>query len=206
MTKNFYLTVVVPSVGLIATLIALWKYKYWNSSSRMLFFYLLLGCVFNVIAKLTQGSNNLPYLHLYTVLEFTVLTLYFSTYSKQKRTHYILLFSFLALALWYGFIYDSIYAFNLIPRFLGSLILCLFCLAFLIKHMSVADPAIKRFDYMAVSGLLLYFSTCAIWFGMSNLVLNIPKHISSLIWQIHATINLVMYVILGVAYSTLKKA
>jgi hypothetical protein len=205
MTKNFYVTIFVPCVGMLATLIALWKYKYWNSHSRMLFFYLLLCCIFNTIAKLTQGSNNLPYLHLYTVLEFTSLTLFFSTYSIKKRKFYLLNFSFIAIAIWYGFIYENIYSFNLIPRFLGSLIICLYCLFFLLKHMNYADPSIKRIDIIAISGLLLYYSTCTIWFGMSNLVLNIPKEISSLIWKTHSTVNMIMYVMLGTAYATLKK-
>lgn len=205
MTRIFFLSVVVPGIGLLSTLLALSQYKNWNRHSRILFYYLLLAFIFNVIARLTKSINNLPYLHLYTVLEFSVLCMFFGSYSKEKKNYVIAVLAFLGLAVWYGFFYENIFVFNKIPRFTGSLIITLFCINFLLKNMAITRLSNSRFHFISVSALLMYYSTCSILFGLSDLLMKVPKNIASYIWMGHATLNMVMYMLLAYAFFILKK-
>jgi len=205
--SRMYHTVIVPAMGLLPIIVSLIRLKYWNEQARILFLYLGLSFTFNIIAKLTAGSNNLPYLHLYTVLEFTIVCLFLKSFSKDRRHRLlfnVLIACFFALSLWYAFIKESLFVFNKIPRFLDSLIISVICLYYLMKDLGSTVSNLSRFQFLTLAGLLFYYSTSSALFGLSDMLIKVPKSVADLFWNIHASLNLLMYIFFAIAFYSLK--
>lgn len=208
MTK-IYMGIIVPLAGLLPIIMALLRRKYWNNQARILLLYLCLAGLFNIIAKLTAvaGMNNLPYLHLYTVLEFTLLCTYLKSFHEGHRHKLLfnsLIVGFLILSLWYAFIKDRLFSFNQIPRFLDSLIISVVCLYYLLKDLGSTVSNLSRFQFLTLAGLLFYYSCGSVLFGLSGKLMDMPRSITSLIWSVHATLLLLMYILFAIAFYSLK--
>lgn len=199
--------IIVPCVGLLPIIVGLLRKRYWNEQARILLIYLCLSALFNLIAKLTAGSNNMPYLHLYTVLEFTILCVYLRSFSKDSRHKLLfnsMIIGFLLLSLWYAFVKDKLFVFNEIPRFLGSLVVSVTCLYYLLKDLGSTVSNLSRFQFLTLAGLLFYYSTCSVLFGLSGELMKLPKNIATLLWIIHSTLNLLLYILFTIAFYSLK--
>lgn len=199
--------IIVPCVGLLPIIVGLLRKRYWNEQARILLIYLCLSALFNLIAKLTAGSNNMPYLHLYTVLEFTILCIYLRSFSKDSRHKLLfnsMIIGFLLLSLWYAFVKDKLFVFNEIPRFLGSLVVSVTCLYYLLKDLGSTVSNLSRFQFLTLAGLLFYYSTCSVLFGLSGELMKLPKNIATLLWIIHSTLNLLLYILFTIAFYSLK--
>lgn len=199
--------IIVPCVGLLPIIVGLLRKRYWNEQARILLIYLCLSALFNLIAKLTAGSNNMPYLHLYTVLEFTILCIYLRSFSKDSRHKLLfnsMIIGFLLLSLWYAFVKDKLFVFNEIPRFLGSLVVSVTCLYYLLKDLGSTVSNLSRFQFLTLAGLLFYYSTCSVLFGLSGELMKLPKNIATLLWIVHSTLNLLLYILFTIAFYSLK--
>ena len=84
-----YTSIIVPGAILLPLIIAIIRKGYWGTPEKVVFVYLLTSGLFNVLAVLLAARhiNNLPFLHLYTVLEFLLITgfFYVSTNGKTER-------------------------------------------------------------------------------------------------------------------------
>jgi len=205
--SKIYISLIVPCAGVLPIIVGIIRKKYGNDQSRILLIYLCLALLFNIIAKLTAGSNNLPYLHLYTVLEFTILCIYLRSFSEDRRYKLpfnALIAGFLFLSLWYAFIKESLFVFNKVPRFLDSLIISVICLYYLLKDLGSSVSNLSRFQFLTLAGLLFYYSSSSVLFGLSDELLKAPKNVANLIWNIHATLLLLMYILFTVAFYSLR--
>lgn len=205
----FYLKVVVPSVITLPLAMAIYKHKYWKSPERLLFFYLILSGVSNILAVMlgNRNINNLPLLHVYTLLEFCLLSAMFrSFYGSKTKRNYILwiMILFSMLALYDVCFVSSLYTYNSLPRFVSSIVLMLYCLYFLVEDLTLLDNKHSNFDFTVVVGLLLYFSSASTLFAMASYLKN-NKGLYMLVWNIHATFVLIMYLIFTAAYLNLKE-
>lgn len=205
--SKIYISLIVPCVGAIPIIVGLARKINWNKQAGILFFYLCLAGLFNIIAKVTAGSNNLPYLHLYTVLEFTILCFYLKSFSKDRRLRLFLnsiLIGFILLSIWYAFIKESLFVFNKVPRFLDSFIISVLCLYYLLKDLGSSVSNLSRFQFLTLAGLLFYYGSSSVLFGLSDELLKAPKNVADLLWNIHATLLLLMYILFTFAYDSLK--
>lgn len=206
---KIYMHIIVPLAGILPIIVGVFRRKYWNEQARILLLYMGIAALFNLIAEITakKSINNMPYLHLYTVLEFTVLSIYLRSFSKDfwhRLLFNSLIAGFLLLSLWYAFIKDRLFAFNEIPRFLDSLIISVFCLYYLLKDLGSAGPQLSRFQVLSLAGLLLYYSSGSVIFGLSGKLMHMPKNITAMLWNIHHTFLLVMYILFAIAFYSLK--
>jgi len=205
------MSIIVPSTIIIPISVALVNRKYWKASQRLSFYYLLLAAVFNIIATVTAGLNinNLPGLHLYTVLEFILLCLLLKSFFQKpfiKKTLTALIFLFPLLAVVYICFIGSIFTYNTLPRFAESMSLSLFCLYFLIQDLNNTTDNQANFNFTIVIGLLLYLCSTSTLFGASNYIIrHFDKHLYKFIWNIHATLVMLMYFIFAFAFYHLKK-
>lgn len=203
--SNFYAQIIVPCAGVLPVIIGLLRKKYWNKQARILLIYLGIAGLFNIIASLTFRSNNMPYLHLYTVLEFTILCIYLRSFSERHRLLFnSLIVGFLLLSLWLAFVKKQLFVFNEIPRFLDSLIISIGCLYFLLKDLGSTFSNLSRFQFLTLTGLLFYYSTCSVLFGLSSELTKMPREIATLMWNIHHTLLLLMYILFALAFYSLK--
>lgn len=206
--STFFMGVVAPGTIVLPVLAAVYNRKYWGGPEKYVFAYLVFSGVFNVIAKLTARENNLPLLHLYTVLEFCLLCMLFKTLLTDKKTRLFitsLMLIFPVFAIVYGGIVHSFFDYNALPRFLGSLTLTFLCVYFLIDDLATLRHNSSLFGFAAVTGLLIYFSTCSALFGLSGQLATEPPELESFLWNLHAGFMLLMYLIFTAAYLNLRK-
>lgn len=206
--SKIYMGIIVPCMVAFPIVMCLFRKQYSNKQMRILLCYLILSGTFNLIAKITSHSNNLPYLHLYTVLEFTVVCFFFRSFTDKylgKIFFNSIILAFVILSAWYISVGGSLFVFNKIPRFIGSLIITIMCIHFLLKDLGSIHSNLSSFQFLSIIGFLFYYSTCSVLFGLSEELLKIPKNIATLIWNIHATLNMLMYIMFGIGFYYLKK-
>jgi len=208
---TFFMGVIAPGFIAAPLLIAACRIRYWEPPVQFLVLYLLTAALFNVAARFTAHSNNLPLLHLYTTLEFVLLCLFFGGLFRKKSITYVLIAlaaSFVLLSAVYALLH-GIFVYNAAPRFVSSLLLTGLCIWFLAGDLNsgLSDNSASSFSFIAVVGLLIYFSSCATLFGLSNYLMlrNHDMRIDTFIWNIHASIMILMYLIFARAFLALKR-
>jgi hypothetical protein len=199
-----YISVIVPGVILLPVITAIIRKKYWGLPEKVVFLYLLVSGLFNILAALlaARNINNLPLLHLYTVLEFVLITGFFYAATGNPREKLVIRGLWVAFPLMaiLNIVYlNSIFLYNQIPRSVEAIIVLLLCIHFLMKSLSFSAAPVPFFHFATVVALLLYFSGSLALFALSNFIIE-NKTINSLIWNTHATFVLIMYVIVAVAY------
>ena len=202
--QSTYASLIVPASIMLPIVVAISKKKYWGPPEKAILVYLVISAFFNTLAALlaAKGINNLPLLHLYTVLEFISLTsfFYFSTNRKKDKQIIKVLWFALPLLTVANVLYlNSIYLYNLIPRSTGAIIILILCINFLMRSLSFSADRVPFFAFAVVVALLLYFSGSLTLFALSDFIIA-NKTINLLIWNTHATFVLIMYLIIAVAY------
>lgn len=202
--STFYMGIVVPSVVVLPLGVALARIRRWQVSEQLVFCYLLLSAVFNIIAKLLaqQQVNNMPALHLYTILEFCLLSAVFRSFFTERILRQLLaalMLLFPLCAVLYIGLSDSLYTYNVGPRFLSSFLITAMCLYFVGQDLRDIRKGQSMFRFTVVMGLLVYFSGSSALFGLSELIKG-NRPLNTLLWNAHATLVMILYFVIAAAY------
>lgn len=209
----FFLNVIAPGFVMIPVLCSLLRYRYLGAVGKALLLYLAVSVLFNIIAAITGGSNNLPLLHLYTIIEFVVSINIFVQLFKRKKIR-IFLYGLTVLYTCFAILYtvqtNTFFAYNDLQRFLSSLVLTLLAVVFILSKVTVS---VKKqiefipFHFLAAFGLLLYFSCSSILFATSNYLLFNSNDITidALLWTLHAIFMMMMYLTFAIAFLLIPK-
>ena len=94
----FYVGVFLPASVLIPLSIGAARRVYAQRELRPIFIYLLVSGATNILAKLIGSANlnNLPLLHIYTIIEFLLIVAYYDTILADKLVRRLLRFVALA--------------------------------------------------------------------------------------------------------------
>ncbi|MBA3681424.1 MAG: hypothetical protein H0W73_09700 [Bacteroidetes bacterium] len=143
--------------------------------------------------------NNLPILHIYTILEFIILSWFYYILLKKDISYFIfisvaLLFTVFSLI---GSVYIEIFfTFNTISRSLASLVFIFLSVLRLLKSLTVEDMAPnknnKGVDYIT-AGFLVYFSGSIVLFSFSNYLNKLAYGLLLNIWSIHTLLLVLLY-------------
>lgn len=202
--STLYMGVIAPSIVLLPIIIGIFKMTFWNHSQRVVFFYMIFCLFFNVIAVLTAfyGINNMPLLHLYTILEFCILSYVFVIFFRHRLISKMLIsinVFFIIYAAYYA-LENSLYHHNVYPRFLGSILIVFLCLVYLVKNFNKIPSPKLNFKLIISVGLLLYYASASALFGFSGKLMELTRSTEGVLWNIHATVMLLMYLIFAYAY------
>ncbi|MXV15438.1 hypothetical protein [Hufsiella ginkgonis] len=201
MASFFYIYVgyVVPASTLIPVVAGFIFYDRINKPLRALLIYLCGAFVVNVVATIMalNNQNNLLLLHLYTIFELVTVLFYYLHAFADKRASYwitVIMIAFTLLCILNMFV-QTVYRFNTYTRPLEAIIIIVFSGIYLSRQNNVAhrDPTTTSGRWVA-SGFLVYFCSSLFQFIFSNVVsATVPKNIKLLIWELHATFVLIMY-------------
>ncbi|WP_295772117.1 hypothetical protein [uncultured Mucilaginibacter sp.] len=196
----FFMTYIVPASTLLPLGAGLLYYKQINKPLRTLLLYLGMALIMNIIG-ITLASfkiNNLPGLHVYTILEVVTLMLYFKHAFESERANKwinVILIAFPLLCIVNFSFFQSIYEFNTYTRPLGAL----FVIVASILYLAVQSD-FKRTDLITTSGrivaagFLIYFCSSLFQFIFSNVVSHhVSKDVKKTIWILHAILVVIMY-------------
>lgn len=209
-----YTGIIVPVSVLIPIGMAASKRKYAGRPLEIIWYYLLLDCIVNVLAVVLANHkiNNLPVLHVFTILEFVLMSYFYLSILKEEAAGRIikyLLILFPVFCIVNFLFFQSIYQFNTYARPVEALIIMGCSLAYFAQ----SNDAETRWSLNPINwintGVLLYFSGALFIFSFSNLTVNELSEkyhaINILMWNIHATLLLIMYLLIAFGFSKCRK-
>lgn len=202
--NSFYVGVILPASVIIPLSVGAYTRAYAQRGLQSIYLYLVVGGITNVVARAVGAAhlNNLPLLHIYTILELLLVLRYFRSLARGKYVSLgiqLLYVVFPLLAVLNFLFVQSIFTFNSYPRALASVIIVGLCLHFFFRE---DDNAPQQQAHRWINfGLLQYFGSAAFMFAFSNVIY---QHASpqgqNLLGVLHATLVLIMYLLFAVGF------
>jgi hypothetical protein len=209
--EYIYMAVVAPSCNIFPVIVALDKFNYLPKEARVFFYYLVLNCLVSIASSLLASYHlpNMPLFHLSTIIESVLLLYFFSfVFYKKKITGYIKIVMMLmpVLGCLNALFFQDIFLFNSYMLSLQSFIIIALCFGYWWHYSNDKRLPWSSFPLnWMISGLLLYFSSAFILFTFSNaVILFFSKAASILVWNIHATLTIIMYLLVSMGYTKYK--
>jgi hypothetical protein len=208
-----FMGVIVPLSILLPIFFGIYQYKLLSAQAKYILLYLFVSGAINntatVMAKVYH-SNNLPLTHLLAVMEFIVLAMFYQRLLyKRKAT---LAFRLLPLVFFMACVvnalfFQSIFTFNSYSRSLGALIIMLMAINYFAKITAAqSDQKVTVLpDFWFNTAIFLYFSGAFMLFVFSNFILGESRNNFDIIWNIHAAIVLMMYILFTIGFIKCKK-
>lgn len=214
MTIDF-IGVIVPLSILLPFFIALVRWSHLSPGARYIFLYLLVSALINTTAAIVGKyfhQNNMPLVHVLTVLELIIFLLYYRVTLNQKKSAIFypsLATAFVLFCIINAVFLQSIYTYSSYTRSVEAIILMLFALNYFARQASVAPAkgkVIKQPDFYFNAGIFLYFSGAFMLFIFSNFIItNLSKANFLIIWNIHGSLVLLMYLLFSAGFVLCKK-
>jgi hypothetical protein len=212
--KYLFAGIIVPASIIIPVITAIVKWRKWDNAFYFIFLYLCFSLAANIASHImaSNGINNMPLLHVDTIVEMLLLGFFFIKLFRQRRMRQLVR-SCLALFCLFNIInflfIQSIYQFNTYPRPVGAILIISFCLAYWWQGNFEQVAEEKWTDIPTnwiISGMLLYFSSTMFLFTFSNyLIHQFSKQANIFIWNLHAAIAMLMYLLFTVGFYKWRK-
>ncbi len=188
-------------------IVALFRFKKLNKTQTILMVLLSIIIIVEIISLLFwyKKANNLPMYHVYTVIEFIIIS---KIYSVELKSMFSNSFFLILILLFGGFavcntiFFQGIFTFNSNAITVSGIIIIFFCLSYFYS-------LLKEIKYNALetnpmfwinSGFLIYFSSNLILFFINNYMFKDEASAASyLVWGLHAIMNIVLNLFYTVA-------
>jgi len=200
-----YMGVVVPASIIIPIIPAALKYRYLPEPQKIVSWYLFFAAIFSLINNLLGFSNinNMPVMHVYTFVEFVLLVLFYRNVLTGTRIGKYAVYAvpfFLIFCVVNVLFFQDIYTYNTHTKSIEALLVIFMAIAYFRKTLDRIGKDDARYSPLSYinSGLLLYFSGSFIWFTIFNLTVQ-NKSFGMVMWSIHATFLLVLYILIATA-------
>ena len=172
---------------------------------RYIIAFLGLSVLTQVIATILNklNGNNLSVLHVYTILEFNLIALfYFSFFGHfyHRRLVPVLMLIFSGFAVFNSLFIQKVTSFNTYARGLeaiGVIALSLLCFYKMLVELEAKRPE-KQPVFWINTGFLFYFAGSLILFILSNLILKENKTFNYLSWGLHSVFLALLYIFIGI--------
>ncbi len=194
-----------PYLVFLSVLVAIFRFQYIREHCPEMLYFLGMAVFFEGLSRYLHGKgvNNLPYLHLYTFLEFGVISLFFFRTLKNYFSRKLLLsliIGFLIFAPINAFFIQGIYNFNTNARALECIILILFSFMYyymILNELKVKEPT-KSTDFWLNTGFLIYFSGSFVVFMLSNVLLKKSLEVINVAWAMHSMLLAVLHILISI--------
>lgn len=202
---RIYVGIVVPAFVVFPLLTALIKYARLPRHFKVLTWYLVLSAVTSVFSTVWafRKWNNMPVMHIYTFLECWLLVLYFRSLLREAGQRWyvkLLVPGFFLVCCANAIFVQGIYTYNTYTKSLEALILISFCIACFKAALDSAgtQSVFPRQVSYVNSAFLIYFSGSLVLFTIFNFIV---AHVLlvHIMMSIHATLLMIVYLIIGVA-------
>lgn len=172
--------------------------------------WLVVHLIFATIIQLTaywlwkNGKNNLFLLHIYTVEELIMLSIFYSLLLNkllQKHVFIAVALVFVVLAVLNALYLQPLKTHNTYMRSLESLIIIIWAVVYFYRRLGedIDKLPVNQSGLLAInSGFLIYFTTSLLLFSLSNLVDSQSKQIRVSLWAIHALVSIIMYLLIAI--------
>lgn len=202
-----YILLLTLSIGFI-------RLKYLKNELKFIWYFILLGAFSELLTRSLSyfypKLNTLPGLHLYTILEFITVGLFYQTYFGNffnRKILPLIIVTFVTLAIINGIFIQGIFNFNTYASGLEGIliiILSLLCFYKMLIELDTRNPT-KQPIFWINSGFLFYFAGNLFIFILSNFIRE-DNYLLSLAWGMHAFLMLILHLFLGIGlWHTLRR-
>lgn len=203
--SNLNLTLSIFSYLILLINILLCSYLSNKSKSIIKWFnaFLILGFIVQIsmLVLYMQRFNNLPFVHLYTLLEFIFLSLFYKnilqkeTFLKKYFTVFIISISILIVL--NSIFLQNIYTFNSNTKTLTQLIYISYALAYFFQALFDRNALSKLLNWIN-SAILLYYAGSLFIFMASSAFFQLTE-MYRFFWVINALLYLIFQLLLFIA-------
>lgn len=171
---------------------------------RVVMLLVFISSVFTFISALLwyRRVNNLPLLHVYTVLEFSLLSVFYARWVRPHASAWLLLAViplFVVLSIGNSLFVQNIGTHNSYTRGLEAFLAILYALWMYYRSFRDQADASDRPALLVSTAYFIYFSACFFLFVLSNRISMSPD-LRHIFWGVHAVFVFVLYGILTVAF------
>lgn len=205
-------SIIVPLFILVPILAGIIKLKSLPFNIKILWYYLLVTALINTSATIIGRifhANNLPLLHLFTLIEGVMFISFYKLTLKgnEKSRPFILLqLAFIVFCIINALFLQSIYTYSSYSRYTESIICILFALNYFARIATSDSKPLKLPTFYFNTGIFLYFSGSFILFIFSNIILQkLSASTMLLFWTGHSTLVLIMYIFFTIGFTLCKK-
>ncbi len=155
---------VVPLFVLIPLSIGLWNYDRLKTHGKLIVLYLCCSAIASAIAAILgmNNINNMPVFHVFTMLEFLILTFFFRQLANPgiwKLIITILGFLFIVFGVVNLLFIQPIFTYNSIPRSIESMLLIVYGLQWFYSSLGSPNRSPQHTALAWInSGIICYFS------------------------------------------------
>ncbi len=190
-----------PWIIIAPFLLSIVFYNRLSKALKIITWYLILSVVTQAVSLLLwkKGINNLPLLHVFTILEFFLLFTYYSFQGKPLLTRfwfYLVSVLFLLFALLDAFVLENLHSFNIYTRSLEAFVFIGLSVHWFIRSLTIESKAVfqdqNALKYMN-AGFFIYFSGSLILFAFSNYINHLGYPLLMNIWTLHTLLLIVLY-------------
>lgn len=196
--------------------ISLYNFSYLTKGLKTLSYYLYFSLTIEILVKLFNEyiDNNLPALHVFTLIEFLLISMvYFYSINSNVIKRLVLTITLLvSVFIVINSIYiQNIFSFNTNARAIENVVFIIYPLAFfysILKELKILKLEKEPMFWINIA-ILLYFSCNLFIFIFSNYIIDSLSHVNNLwIWFVHGFFNMLMYILfaIGLWYSRKKNA
>lgn len=209
-----YIRIIVPVTVLAPVITGTLKFSHLSKAYRIILAYLLLSAVTNLTTILLSisGISNLYIMHWYTIAEFLLLGAFFREQFAGRaifrRVILVIMFLFSAVFTAYPLVFKETGGFDSYATSLEAILVNLMSIMLLSNSEEKEENAGLWHNYPSHwfnTGILLYFSGSMFLFLASNYLMKAPTSIILLVWGIHATLLLAMYLLFTIGFFKCRK-
>jgi len=190
------LAIVVLSVS--SAIASMYLYKYANEKEKVFIYYIIAIGFFEIFAKVLKrilvDGNNLPGLHLYTLFQFVLLTLFFNACLKELsdwfKYKWILAIGTIGIIANSLFV-QSIFTYNSYSKSVVELYIIIMSLALFKLFLSdkTHEPINMKASVSFVSAVFLQSSVSIILYIYSNDIMEMKASLRDLLFYLRIVIN-----------------
>lgn len=192
-----YVVLISPGILVISIILSLIHWKRLPIAFQKLLAYLIWNLMVETIVYfLPDGTNNLPLLHLHTLIEFGLFTWLFESmgvfrnWSRQQFYLYVGGISILILS--NSLFVQSIYSYNTFSRTFVLCILIAYAVAYILQLQSNRK---KRRAHDVMNGaILLFYSGSLFVFMFGNILMN--NEYAASFWLFNLVLNILFQVLI----------
>ena len=206
-----YLDYVVPGSILLPIAILLPKLKDVPAYIKLLFYSLVISAIINTICIMMarNGIPNLWMIHIQTILESFLLLWFFEYVIKKKVTLKVIQVLRIGFPLFCVFnllFIQGIHSFPSYTRPFEAIIFIALCMIYWWQESDENNRWTTIPANWFVTGLLLYFSGAFFIFLFSNYLAGYVSYSVMIIaWYTHATLIMLMYILVAIGFLKWKK-
>lgn len=192
-----YLTRLIVCILVISVGLAIFNRKRLPGAFKMLGLYLGWNLFIELITFIpVRGTNNLPLLHLYTLVEFVLFTLLYKRMELFKSwinsTFWIYLISISILIILNSIFIQSIFAYNSYAKALVQVLLIVYAVGYMFK---LKEPGVESGALNLMNAAILLFYSGSLFVFMFGNILESEQY-GALFWDLNVLLNLLFQVLM----------